>query len=100
MYKVRGCIASDNSAKKTRLLRGCNLALLSLLLSTSFFTSATALQQPAEGPVRRIEILSYEGEKVSSVELAGQPGLNADDFIPLVAQHGNEPFSVQKVDQT
>ena len=81
MYKVRGCIAPDDSAKKTGLLHGCNLALLSLLLSTSLSTSATAIQQPVEGPVRRIEILSYEGEKVSSVELAGQPGMNADDFI-------------------
>jgi outer membrane protein insertion porin family len=100
MYKVRGCIAPDDSAKKTGLLHGCNLALLSLLLSTSLSTSATAIQQPVEGPVKRIEILSYEGEKVSSVELAGQPGMNADDFMPLIAQHKTEPFSVEKVDQT
>ena len=68
MYKICRCIATDNSAKKTRLLHGCNLALLTLLLSTTLLSGPTALQEPAEGPVRRIEVLSYEGEKVSSVE--------------------------------
>ena len=100
MYKVRRCVASDNSAKKTSLLHGCNLALLALLLSTSLLAGARGLQGPTDSPVKRIEVLSYEGEKVSSVELAGQPDLNAADFMPLIEQHGGEAFSAAKIDQS
>jgi outer membrane protein insertion porin family len=100
MHKVRRCIASDNPAKKTRLLHGCNLALLGLLLTTSLLTGATRPQQPAQNPVKRIEVLSYEGEKVSSVELAGQPDLKTDDFAFLIAQHSGESFAAANIDQT
>src|ERR1051326_5922056 len=100
MHKVRRCIASNDSAKKARLLHGCNLALLGLLLTTSLLTGGTAVQQPEQSPVKRIEVLSYEGEKVSSVELAGQPDMKESDFASLIAQHGGEPFSAAKVDQT
>src|SRR5215467_740145 len=100
MHKVRRCIASDNPAKKTRLLHGCNLALLGLLLTTSLLTGGTPVQQPAQNPVNRTEVLSYEGQKVSSVELAGQPDLKTDDFASLIAQHSDENFAAAKVDQT
>ena len=71
MYKLRRRIASDNPAKKTRLLHGCNLALLGVLLCTTLLAGAQAPQEPAQ-PIKSIELLSYEGQKVSSVELAGQ----------------------------
>ena len=50
MYKVRRCVASDNSAKKTSLLHGCNLALLALLLSTTLLAGARGLQDPNGQP--------------------------------------------------
>ena len=75
------------------------IALVALLLTTSLLKGGTSVQQ-AENPVKRIEVLSYEGEKVSSVELAGQPDLNADEFTPLISQHGGESFSSEKVDAT
>src|SRR5215470_19741415 len=90
MYKVRRCFTSDNPAKKTSLLHRCNLALLALLVSTTLLAGARTLQAPSDSPVKRIEVLSYEGEKVSSVELAGQPELNAADFMPLIEQHSGE----------
>ena len=37
---------------------------------------------------------------MSSVELAGQPDLNAADFMPLLEQHGGEDFSADKIDQS
>ena len=37
---------------------------------------------------------------MSSVELAGQPDLNAADFMPLLEQHGGEAFSADKIDQS
>src|SRR5262249_51075511 len=100
MYKVRRSFASDNPAKKTSLLHRCNLALLALLVSTSLLAGARALQTPTENPVNRTEVLSYEGENVSSVELAGQPNLNAADFMPLIEQHSGESFSADKIDKS
>jgi outer membrane protein assembly factor BamA len=100
MHKLRRRIVSDDSAKKARLLHRCNLALLGLLLCTTFLAGAHSPQQPEKDPAKRIELLSYEGQTVSSVELAGQPDLNVDELASLVAQHNGEDFSVAKIDET
>src|SRR5215471_13580300 len=100
MYKVRRCFTSDNPAKKTSLLHRCNLALLALLVSTTLLAGARVLQGPAESPVKRTEVLSYEGQTVSSVELAGQPDLNGADFMPLIEQRSGEGFSAAKIDNS
>ena len=99
MHKFRRCIMTNNPAKKTRLLHRCNLALLGVLLCTTLLGVASA-QDLADDPVKRTEVLSYEGQKVSTVELAGQPDLNLEEVMPLVAQRGGEDFSAEKVDQT
>ena len=100
MNKIRRSIASNDPAKKARLLHGCNLALLGLLLCTTLLAGEMSNQEPAQDPVKRTEVLSYEGQKVSSVELAGQPDLNLDEMMPLVAQRGGEDFSTTKIDET
>ncbi|HEY6251845.1 MAG TPA: POTRA domain-containing protein [Candidatus Angelobacter sp.] len=51
-------------------------------------------QQPASSGI------SYEGQNVSSVELAGKPGLNPRQFKQLIVQPINAPFSQQKIDET
>ncbi|HLK33348.1 MAG TPA: POTRA domain-containing protein [Terriglobales bacterium] len=43
---------------------------------------------------------SYEGQNVTSVELAGRPGLNPAPFESLLAQRPGQPFSRAKVDQS
>jgi outer membrane protein assembly factor BamA len=43
---------------------------------------------------------SYEGQNVTYVELAGQPNLDTKQFLPLLAQKANQPFSQAKVDQS
>jgi outer membrane protein insertion porin family len=100
MDKFRRRIVSDYSAKEACLLHGCNLALLALLLCTTFLAGGRSSQERTEDPVKRIELLSYEGQTVSSVELAGQPDLNVDDLMPLVSQRSGEEFSISKIDQT
>ena len=100
MHKLGRCIVSDNSAKKARLLHGCNLALLGLLLCTTLLAGAHPSQELPQSPVQRVELLSYEGQKVSSIELAGQPDLNLDEMMPLVAQRSGEAFSIAKIEQT
>src|SRR5262249_20173905 len=100
MHKLRRCIVSDNPTKKARLLHGCNLAFLGLLLCTTLLAEALPPERSAQSDIRTIERLSYEGQKISSVELAGQPDLNVDETMRLVAQHGGEEFSVEKIEQT
>jgi outer membrane protein assembly factor BamA len=53
-----------------------------------------------ESRVKKTEILSYEGQDVSTVELAGRPDLNVAEFMRLVAQHPGEPFSATKIDES
>src|SRR5437016_6199538 len=103
MHKVRGCIAFDNSAKKTRFLHGFNLALLGVLLCTSLLAGAAHVT-PA-GPqhtqtLKRTELLSYEGQTISSVELAGRPDINPDEFTKLLALHSGDAFSATQIDQS
>ncbi len=43
---------------------------------------------------------AYAGQKVSSIELAGRPDLNEEEFSPLFAQHAGEPFDPAKVERT
>jgi outer membrane protein assembly complex protein YaeT len=43
---------------------------------------------------------SYEGQKVVSVEIAGQPELKTEQFESAFAQKAGEPFSKDKVNQT
>jgi outer membrane protein assembly factor BamA len=102
MHKVRGCIAFDNSAKKTHWLHGFNLAL-GILLCTTLLTGATQVNAPdavdAQG-LKKTELLSYEGQTISSVELAGRPDLNTEEFNKLLALHSGDAFSAQQIDQT
>jgi outer membrane protein insertion porin family len=100
IHKLRRCIVSNNPAKKARLLHGCNLAFLGLLLCTTLLEAARPPQRSAQSDIRTIERLSYEGQKISSVELAGQPYLNVDEMMPLIAQRSGEEFSVEKIEQT
>jgi outer membrane protein insertion porin family len=103
MHKVRGCITFDNPTKKTRLLHGFNLALLGVMLCTTLLTGATTAQNPAPtdtSAVKRTELLSYEGQTISSVELAGRPDLNVEEFTRLLTLHAGDRFSADKIDQS
>jgi len=61
---------------------------------------AQSPQEPTESSVKNIELLSYEGQTVSSVELAGQPDLNKEEMMPLVTQRSGEDFSIAKINET
>src|SRR5207237_10644814 len=44
--------------------------------------------------------ISYEGQKVSSVEIVGRPDLNVRQLQQLIAQPVNAPYSQKKIDDT
>jgi len=103
MHKVRGCFVFDDSAKKTRLLHGFNLALLGVILCTTLLAGTSIFQNPAptdSSAVNRTELLSYEGQTVSSVEVAGRPDISIEEFTKALAQHAGEPFSSAKIEQS
>src|SRR5438876_11589788 len=57
-------------------------------------------QSPRQDPDLSNKLLSYEGQTVSSVELAGQPDINLDETMPLVSQRAQDDFSAEKVNQS
>ncbi len=84
-----------------KFVSACCVALL-LLPSIAAQTGATATPQqaPRTAPQVLETLPSYQGQKVTTVELAGQPGLNAADYQDLLAQKPGEPFDQAKVQQT
>src|SRR5438093_5349162 len=103
MHKVRGCFVFDDSAKKARMLHGFNLALLGVILCTTLLAGTSILQSPAptdSSPVNRTELLSCEGQTVSSVEVAGRPDISIEEFTRVPAQPAREPFSSAKIEQS
>src|SRR5215469_11860733 len=60
----------------------------------------TPVESPKNTPQVREVVRSYEGQKVTSVELAGRPNLDAEQLLPLLVQQPNQPFSQAKVDQS
>ncbi|MGE5324566.1 MAG: POTRA domain-containing protein [Actinomycetota bacterium] len=59
------------------------------------FASSFAQEAPAGAPA-----ISYEGQKVASVELAGRPNLNLRTMDKLLAQPMNAPYRQKQVDAT
>ncbi|HLJ90225.1 MAG TPA: POTRA domain-containing protein [Candidatus Angelobacter sp.] len=65
------------------------LALIFLLISLKI--SAQQVAQPS---------ISYEGQNVSSIEIAGRPDVKMDALESLILQKTNTPYSQEKIDAT
>lgn len=59
---------------------------------------ATAAQRSAASPNAMLS--SYEGQKVSSIEVAGRPDIDAGQFESSFVQKQGQPFSRNQVEQT
>lgn len=76
-----------------------------MLLLLPFFLRAYAQtshdhQIPKTAPQTAEILPTYEGQNVTSVELAGRPELNNSQLAPLLVQKAGEPFSMRKINQT
>jgi outer membrane protein insertion porin family len=83
----------------------CNRATLVFFVAIALCMPAqqspVASQPPAKTAPQTKQVLpSYEGQNVSSVEVAGQPDLDQKQVLPLLAQKTGERFSRAKVDQS
>ena len=72
--------------------------LTALAMSAQTGPTATPGQAPRTAPQVKKVLPSYEGQNVTTIELAGQPDLNAATLMPLLSQHANEPFAQSKVE--
>ena len=60
----------------------------------------TPVQEPKTAPATQQILCSYEGQQVTSIEIAGRPDLDTSKLLPLMQQHAGEPFAKEKVDQS
>lgn len=59
-----------------------------------------AQSQTPKPVIDELQMESFEGQNVSSVEIAGRPDLKTEDFTSLFAQREGEPFARAKADAT
>lgn len=76
--------------------------LLVALISTVAPAQEVPAAQEASKVAPQVErtLPTYEGQKVTTVELAGQPDLNVDELAPSVSLKPGDRFSQAKVDET
>lgn len=60
----------------------------------------TPQQTPKTAPQVKQALPAYEGQNVSSVELAGRPDMDTEKYAPLLVQRAGQPFAQAKVNQT
>ena len=102
-----------NSSEETILItvqwkRGCAASILSLLCILCANGVRTSAQVPTSGSSQSSSdagstsqfLTSYEGQNVTAIVVAGQPGMSTAQFSSLFVQHSGEPFSESKVIQT
>lgn len=85
-------------------IRQLTWGLLALLLSSPVAAQSSASAAPQQAPKTAPQVKeilpAYEGQNVTSVELAGHPNLDTRELVPLLEQRAGEPFSRAKVDQS
>jgi len=72
------------------------LLLFAALVGLGVAASSACAQVAPLSPPQIID--AYEGQNVSSVEIAGRPGLDLSRLEPLITQKTGQPFSRQKID--
>jgi outer membrane protein assembly factor BamA len=60
----------------------------------------TPAQVPKTAPATQQILYSYEGQQVTSIEIAGRPDLDTSKLLPQMQQHAGEPFAKAKIDQS
>jgi outer membrane protein insertion porin family len=74
-------------------MRWCATTILAVLLACGpVFAQENIAQKSSK--------VSYDGQKVASVELVANPKSSVDQYKPLIQQKANSPYSSQKVQAT
>ena len=87
--------------KSLRVTKWCAIVLIALGFVAPSAMLAQANSEPPKTSPQTIDILpSYEGQNVTTIEVAGQPDLRTSQFASSIAQHSGEPFSTEKLNAT
>jgi outer membrane protein assembly factor BamA len=79
----------------------CVISLLVIFLATAPAILAQEKSQPPKTSPQTTDTLpSYEGQNVTTIEIAGQPDLRTSQFASDFSQHVGEPFSTEKLNET
>jgi outer membrane protein insertion porin family len=79
----------------TRTLPGFILAVLVLVSAGAAFSQTTP--GTSDAGVNETELLSYEGQQVSVVELAGRPDLDTEQLQQLIPIHSGDRLSRERI---
>lgn len=91
-----------------RTMRSLNLGCRSLSLCFLLTLSASAQvsqqakedQSPRTAPQTEQVLSSYEGQKVTGIELAGRPDIDTTQYSSLFVQQPGAPFSIDQINRT
>jgi outer membrane protein insertion porin family len=104
MKMSRSILVATNHRFSQALCSTLWTLFLSLTLTLLSMGQTAPTQAPGQTPktAPQIEEIlpSYEGQNVSSVELAGRPDVNTEKFLPMLAIRQGQPFARAKVDQS
>ncbi|HEY2472799.1 MAG TPA: POTRA domain-containing protein [Terracidiphilus sp.] len=81
-----------------RQIRGGGILAIFFCISLAIARSQTP--QDSHTPPGEQILSSYQGQTVTSVDVAGRPDLNASQFASALAQQSGQPFDLQKVEAT
>ena len=84
----------------SKTLTSFALLMLACLIVGEGDTVAGQQRNAGQQPDNVQTAISYEGQKVGSVEVAGQPDLNRHSVANLISQPINAPYHQQQVDAT
>jgi outer membrane protein assembly factor BamA len=100
--RLTACGGAANGRPFRRLLLAAGVCLLAAICCRAPGQQAGAAsdQTPESTPATEQILSSYEGQNVSSIEIAGRPDLNRSQFASVFAQQARQPFAKAKVDQT
>ena len=98
------CLQSPQYFAFTRqrsFVRRLRIALSFLLLLSTAGIPAIPQDTHSPSAIPADQILaSYEGQNVSSIDIAGRPELTMQQFAPEFVQQAGQPFTKEKVDAT
>lgn len=80
-----------------RARKGC---ILALVLCIPLAKARSQTPQDSNVPPAEQILTSYQGQTVTSLDVAGRPDLNASQFQSTFAQQPDQPFDQQKVEAT
>src|ERR1700727_110127 len=93
-------IAEVTAPRHERIARRLFLVVCLPLLAFSSADAGGQIPQDANTPPADQILASYEGQPVTTVDIAGRPDLNVSQFVSDLAQQSGQPFSKQNVDHT